>query len=395
MPLPTIFANTTSPTGQQLDQCLGAVANMGMWNCTASGTNTVALTTTSNQPSVGIYLDRQRFSGVWAGNSTGSVTVGVNSLAQLPLYLISGTQAGNGDLLSGKPFIIEYLSALNSGGGGFQFLSAQPNNTAVPVANSSIQGLLIFNNASTPSTKLQMTAYQALMITSAGLPKFVLAPSVTIDLTTTGANGMDTGSRPTSGWVYCYYINNGSVTAGLATATSPSAGSPTFPSGYNYAAYAGAMYCDGSQNLLRTLQTGRQATYRLTSGSNTTIPPNIANGVAGTVSNTDPAFDAVSVRGNGFVTPLTAGMIMLLLTTNWKAAGNATVMVGQNNAWAGTGQGIVGANGNIPPFLGTASTILTAEFELMLEANQMGWASSGAGGAISCLGWTDYYSAAG
>ncbi len=107
----------------------------------------------------------------------------------------------------------------------------------------------ITNNSGTPNTKIDITAGTSVLVTTAGLPKFLSSVAVTIDLTTTGANGMDTGSRPTSGWVYTYVISNGSVTAGLATATSPTAGSPSYPSGYIYAAYAGAMYCDGSQNL--------------------------------------------------------------------------------------------------------------------------------------------------
>src|SRR6185312_11267313 len=114
MTLPNTFANETSPGMQELDQNFAAVAAMGIWNCTATGTNAVALTTSANQPAVASYLDRQRFQFVWPSNTTGSVTVGVNSLTQLPLYLITGVQAGSGDGTVGTPVEVIYLAALNS-----------------------------------------------------------------------------------------------------------------------------------------------------------------------------------------------------------------------------------------------------------------------------------------
>ena len=270
MTLPNTFANETSPGMIELDQNFSAVAGMATWNATATGTNVIALTTTSNQPAVSAYTDRQRFQFIGPNNSTGSVTVAVNSLAALPLYLPSGTQAASGDVASGAPYIVIYLAALNSGGGGFQIVSAVPASGTAPAGLAVSRGLKIINNASTPNTKIDITALQASLVTTGGVQKFIASPSVTIDLTTTGANGMDTGARPTSGWVYCYLISNGSVTAGLACATSPSAGNPIFPGGYTYYGYVGAMYCDASQNLMRTRQNGKyRPTYNVTTATNT------------------------------------------------------------------------------------------------------------------------------
>lgn len=269
MTLPNTFANETSPGMVELDQNFAAVANMAQWNASATGTNTVALTTTANQPAVSAYADRQRFQFVGPNNSTGSVTVAVNGLSALPLYLITGVQAASGDIASGTPYEIIYLSALNSGNGGFQVLSNVPSSAVIPTAIGCARGLLMTNNTSTPSTKIDITAGQTVMVTTGGAPKFVAAVSVTIDLTTTGANGMDTGARPTSGYVYCYIISNGTVTAGLATATAPSAGGPTLPGGYTYQNYVGAMFCDGSQNLFRSRQQRDTVHYVVTPATNT------------------------------------------------------------------------------------------------------------------------------
>lgn len=252
MSLPASFSNNTSPTGVQLDNNFAAVAAMAVWNASATGTNSIALTTTANQPAVSAYTDRQRFQFVGPNNSTGAITIAINSLAALPLYLITGTQANSGDVASGTPYEIIYLAALNSGGGGFQVVSAVPSSAVVAATVGCARGLTMTNNTSTPSTKIDITAGLTVLVTTGGAPKFLSSVAVTIDLTTTGANGMDTGARPTSGYIYCYIISNGSVTAGLATVTAPSAGGPALPGGYTFQNYVGAMFCDGSQNLFRS-----------------------------------------------------------------------------------------------------------------------------------------------
>lgn len=275
MTLPNTFANETSPGMIELDQNFAAVANMAIWNTSATGTNTIALTTTSNQPAVSAYTDRQRFQFIGPNNSTNSVAVAVNSLSALPLYLITGVQAGSGDVASGTPYLVIYLSALNSGNGGFQILSAVPSSAIVAATVGRATGMLMFNNSSTPSTKIDITAGQTVMVTTGGSPKFVSSVSVTIDLTTTGANGMDTGARPTSGFVYNYIISNGSVTAGLSSAVSPTAAGPTMPGGYTYAVYVGAMWCDASQNLFRMRQQKDWMQFVVTSATNTAAFPGL------------------------------------------------------------------------------------------------------------------------
>ena len=396
MALPYSFSNNTSPTGVQLDADLAALGNMGIWNCSSSGTNAIALTTTANQPAVAAYTDRQRFQFVAAANSTGSVTVAVNSLAALPLYLITGTQAASGDVTIGTPYEIIYLSALNSGGGGFQIFSAVPSSAAVAVANGYSKGLTITNNSGTPTTKIDIAAGYTCLVTTGGTPKFLSSFSATIDLTTTGANGMDTGSRPTSGWVYLYEINNGSVSAGLATATSPTAGLPNpFPGGYSYFNFVGAMYCDGSQNLLRTYQRGRAAQYQITASTNTALIPIIGNGAAGSFSNNSPTLASVTVAGNGQVVPLTAGAIKVVVYNNWKNGTGASVLVAPNTGWGGTNNGPVGSVGQVfPLYLNSASSSTGIVGEIVLESTAIAWCSSASGGAIGCQGWTDYWAGA-
>ena len=392
MTLPNTFANETSPNMQELDENFIAVSNMAVWNTTATGTNTIALTTTANQPAVAAYTDRQRFQFVGPNNSSGSVTVAINSLAALPLYLITGVQAGSGDISSGIPYQIIYLAALNASAGGFQIVSATPGSVTAPTTNALLHGLTVTNNSGTPNTKIDMTASTSVLVSVGGTPKYLASVSVTIDLTTTGANGMDTGARPTSGWVYCYGINNGSVTAGLATATSPTVGLPTLPGGYTTYAYAGAMYCDGSQNLLRTKQLGNVATYVMVAASNTATTPILASGNLGTPSSTNPVLSAVTVTGNSGKVPLTASVISVVAFTNWKSLTNGSVQAAPSFVYSGSGAGPNGSLGMIWPVYSPGSQIGVFA-SMVLESASIGYAGTTTGSALGITNWTDFYSA--
>jgi hypothetical protein len=202
---------------------------------------------------------------------------------------------------------------------------------------------------------------------------------------------MDTGARPTSGWVYMYVISNGSVTASLGCATSPTSAGPSMPGGYTYAAYAGAMWLDGSQNLFRQRQRSRRTQYVVTAATNTTVPPVIANGTAGTWSATNPTLAAVSVTS---VVPLTAGVVFIVNTMKYHAGSAAHILAAPNTSWGGTGNGPAGSNNQgWPVSTDTAAPNQLSMASFILEATTVAWASDAAGGAISGFGWEDSYSA--
>lgn len=393
MALPHTFAALSSAQMSFLDdndQALGALTTL---QATASGTNSITLTPAANAPAVSAYglPSPVRFGFVAAATSSGAVTARVNALAFLKVFLPSGVQANTGDITSGFYYEVVYIASLDSGNGGLQIVSALPGAGTSPASIGSAKGLIVTNNAGTPSTKIDITANKAVMCTSSGLPVFASAVSVTIDLTTAGANGMDTLPRPTSGWVYIYLISNGSVTAGIATTTSPTAGSfSPVPSGYIYSCYVGAMYCDGSQNLMRTLQEGNIAEYKLVAASNTTIPPNISNGTVGTYSATAPTLSAVSITN---VVPLTASSIYVTANSQWKGGAAATLLVAPSTTWGGANNGPQGSNGVTYPIaiVATGTQMPNLAAWISLEATTIAFASSAAGGAVSCLGWRDYY----
>jgi hypothetical protein len=251
--------------------------------------------------------------------------------------------------------------------------------------NGSVVGLKLTNDGSTPSTKADITALAAVMVNSSGTSLRATSVSVVVDLTTgtstSSANGMDGEGPGTSGWVYFYLINNGTTTAGLATKTAPTSGSPTLPSGYTSSVYVGAMYVDGSGNLLRTSQGGKRTHYVVTASTNTANLPVMGNGSAGSTST--PTWVGITLAG--FV-PATASQV--LVSPNCDVGGTATtVLVAPNNAYGNA------TSTNPPPVaVGTGSVISISP--LPIESTSIYWASGGTDGYLLCVGWDDYCVAA-
>jgi hypothetical protein len=398
MALPTTFGPLTAASMAQLDGNFAAVGALTTLLCTATGTNAIVLTPVANQPTVNGYglPNPLKFGFVAPAATTGSVTLEVLALGFLPVYVPAGSQATSGTLLSGQYYEVTYTTgaSYNSGNGAWVLSSYQPATGVTAVAPATVSGLTISNDPGTPNTKIQVRAVNGCLVSSVGAPIYFTIGSFAIDLTvgtvTSTAGGMDGESRPASGWVYLYAISTGSGAAGLATKTAPQAGLPTLPSGYVYYAYLGAMYCDGSSNLMQTKQLGPDAQYTVVASSNTPTPPVIANGIAGTFSATSPVLAAVSVST---VVPPTASFINILSAVDWQAAGTSDVQIAPNASYAGTNNGPRGTHGFIWPNTNSTQLENTATY-MMLESTNIYWASNGAGGALACLGWTDYCSAA-
>lgn len=192
--------------------------------------------------------------------------------------------------------------------------------------------------------------------------------SLTIDCTTTGANGLDAGSLANTTWYYSYVIFNPSTgtTAGLA---SSSATSPTLPSGYTFYARFGAHRTDGSAQFLAGKQYGRRFQY-------TTIREMSSGGAVGSV--TTPTYTAVAV---GSYVP--TSVAFRIFGSLW---GNNGIFIAAPNSSYGAHTG----SSTAPPVginIGTAST--AQQFDFILESTNIHWATSGTGASIRCMGWED------
>lgn len=120
-------------------------------------------------------------------------------------------------------------------------------------------GLRIINNVGVPNTKLDITADRAVLINSGtnGAVAFNTV-SATLDFTTVGAGGLDTGAIAANSWYYLYLISDGTTINVLA---SLSATAPTLPTGFDLVCLVGAWITDGAAALILLIQVGNRTDY--------------------------------------------------------------------------------------------------------------------------------------
>jgi len=87
------------------------------------------------------------------------------------------------------------------------------------------------------------------------ITNMVVTSTITVDITSSGANGLDTGSEANSTWYYVWLIKNTS-SGTLAGMLSTSSTSPTMPSGYTKKRRIGVAYNDSSGDLFDFQQHG-------------------------------------------------------------------------------------------------------------------------------------------
>jgi hypothetical protein len=385
MSIRTILANLVA--GNQpvslIDQLFQDVWNAATMSCTASGTNVITLTPRANVNAPAAYVPNQRFAFDAAATSTGLVTLLVGSLATLKLFQPGGAQAGAGNIVIGNYYEIAYDPTLDGGVGGFIMLNSTLPSVAQPVQGE-FKNLVVTNTTSgTAASHVIVTADQVLLWNASNGAINVQTVSLDINANAAGANGLDTGSFAINTWYYVWVIYNG-VTATTAGLLSASATAPTMPSGFTYKARVGAIRAGAGPAFVNMMQKGRRAQYLVgTFGGNVLANlPLIANGAAGTFSDTAPVWAVVSI--SNFVPPA-ASEIMIAATNKFGGAGPNSMQLAPNSNYGG------GAS-TIPPPLQLSTVtglVLAATVSLELESTNVSWASAGGGGAISALGWID------
>lgn len=82
--------------------------------------------------------------------------------------------------------------------------------------------------------------------------------NLTVDITSSGADGLDTGAEGSSRWYYLWVVYNDTTVAGLL---SESSSSPTVPTGYDKKALVSAVYNDASSDFIDFDQYGDMYYY--------------------------------------------------------------------------------------------------------------------------------------
>ncbi|KPD17311.1 tail protein [Burkholderia sp. ST111] len=157
-------------------------------------------------------------------------------------------------------------------------------------------------NVATASATATLTADEIVVETALGGLRYCLASfNKTINLATTGAGGMDTGTAPVSGFVALYAIYNPTSGASALLATNAATkqgnvyGGANMPAGYTASALVGVWPTNGSSQFIVGYQADR-AFYCVQATALSTSTPQ-ASLTSLTLTSTVPA-NAKSVQGN-------------------------------------------------------------------------------------------------
>jgi hypothetical protein len=155
-------------------------------------------------------------------------------------------------------------------------LLRQKGNVYMPIRDSA-RGLIITNNASNPYHQVDLNAEEIILQDDKFNSYRINAIDLTLDITSTGINGLDAGTENPDTWYYIWVIakSNGTVSGLLSSSSS----SPTLPSGYIYKAFAGAVHnCINAGNDFGPIKqvggkVARNAVAVINSGTETSATP--------------------------------------------------------------------------------------------------------------------------
>ena len=260
-------------------------------------------------------------------------------------------------------------------GGGSNWAVIRYNRAASPPGAGALAGankLVITNNG---AQQVTVTFNSAVLVNSSGYPIFSGAQTLTVNLSTNGANGLDVGSQASTMWYYVYAISNGSTVAGLASTSSTA---PTLPAGYTYVVLLGAFYSLTSTTMRTARQEGNKVAY--TVSASLAALPQLVTGIVGSV--TTPTWVSQSVVT--FVPP-TATHIDVLCAFQ---ANNSGSMLAPNSLYGASSN-----QSNPPPFVHTNSagalTTVNLSGTMLLESAAVFYASNASGNTVMVRGWTD------
>jgi len=115
---------------------------------------------------------------------------------------------------------------------------------------------LLIKNGTSVFTAIDIDADAVVVHDTSNLAARLTSVNLTATITTSGLNGLDTGSETTATWYHIWVIYNGSTTGSLL---SISDSAPTLPSGYTFKGYVGAIYNSAAGNFITLRQVGRVA----------------------------------------------------------------------------------------------------------------------------------------
>ena len=155
-----------------------------------------------------------------------------------------------------------------------------------------------------------VTADEVFLQNSDGFIKRFTSLSETVDITKSGANGLDTGSEAVSTWYHIWAIGKEDGT--LDCLLSLSATAPTMPAGYTYKIYLGAVYNNASGNFNEMYQRNNEvvcATVVVVNGgtSTTFASTSLAAAIPATARSIFGKIGNKTTSGTTQLSPLSSG----------------------------------------------------------------------------------------
>lgn len=365
---------------------------------------------TANVIRYGCITSNVNITGLAAPATDGQVLVLVNIGATLCTFTaFDGASTGTNQFKFEAPYVARPGTSLTikySAGEGGWVVWQEPNTK--PNAGS-FKNLRVLNVANefgdaapgTPNNQMRIFVDEIVVENSAGgafrIDGSVAGFPCTLDITGSGAGGLDTGTSAVSTWYFLWAIYNPTTNVASCLA-SVSSTTPSMPAGYTYKARVGANRTDASANkcFYRIIQYGRIANYINTganagcSADNSFGNPQVAQGAAGVggVVNSPTSGVSRQITGNGFVAPTTAGRVQMMAITWFNGNGCTFAQMAPNANYFGAQNGMGGQNNLIWPIStqGIASQWATLETNSMLY-----WANStNTGGcAVMATAWED------
>lgn len=256
-----VAAAGITPSKTTYNQVLSAIKRIGQSTVVLADTGAVnAYSATNAVPLVaGTWVNGVVQQIAVAHTNNGASTYAPDGLAPIPIYGLGLQPLQQGEMFAGGTAILmkQTIAGVNGGnpicvllecaGGAQQIAPATASQHAVQLGQvSGVVGSVrnLSMSVTAASAQATLTADEIIVETALGGLRYCLANfNKTINLATTGAGGMDTGSAPTSGYVALYAIYNPTTaTAALLATNATSSVAPNvygaghMPSGYTASA---------------------------------------------------------------------------------------------------------------------------------------------------------------
>lgn len=336
------YCAPTAGTVAMLENVQGGYYGYGTDTSTTANTLTAALS-----PAPAALSDGMVMRVKVKTTNTGASTLNLNSLGALPIVGLAGSALQGGELQAGS------IASLIVGPGatGLVLLSCKSGPLQIAPATQSkhaaqlgqISGVVgqsrnAVMSIATASASGTFTANEIIVETTLGGLRYCLSSfSQTVNLATTGAGGMDTGSAPASGFVALYAIYNPTagtmaiLAANASSAVAPEVyGGANMPAGYTASALVGVWPTNSSSQFTAGYLSGRKIFIKTTSVlSSSTVGSLTAFSIAGVAPP-----NTKTVNGNiSFVNTAAASMGMSIYgSSNGIASASASSDVATTEA---------------------------------------------------------------